>query len=78
MAWRIVKNLLIRQLEAWPDIVGKRFLGMSFGEGQRSLLEVRKAVGSYRPKLVMLNLFQHPWSGLASGTSPKETADHGP
>jgi hypothetical protein len=28
--------------------------------------------------LVMLNLFQHPWPGLASGAAPKETADHGP
>jgi hypothetical protein len=29
-------------------------------------------------KAVMLNLFQHPWPGLASGAAPKETADHGP
>lgn len=35
MAWWIVEELLVRQLEAWPDIVGKRFLGMAFGEGQR-------------------------------------------
>ena len=28
-------------------------------------------------KLVMLNLFQHPWPELEFGAAPKETADHG-